>query len=87
MSSVPDGMIAYIDPSSGQKVLLDDNRQPALYSESFGDCLGGSMLDITRFDTAYYQDNMTISLRMEGSSLVSNESLMRMLPLTMRRPC
>lgn len=57
-------------------VYLLENRQPALYTQSFGDCLGGSLLDITRFDAAYYQDNMTVAFHLEGTTKLTNESIM-----------
>ncbi|MCJ1476085.1 hypothetical protein MMC13_004750 [Lambiella insularis] len=62
--------------AAGQTVLLPDNRQPALYTGNFGDCLGGSLLDISRFDAAYYQDNMTVTFHLQGNSQVSNASLL-----------
>ena len=55
---------------------LDPNRQPALYTENFGDCLGGSLLDITRFDAAYYADNSTVVFHLQGTSTVSGIMLM-----------
>jgi hypothetical protein len=58
-----------------KEVALDDDRQPALYIQSFGDCMGGSLLDITRFDAAYYKDNMTIMFHLQGSSLVTGVPL------------
>lgn len=61
--------------AAGQTTFLADNRQPALYTGNFGDCLGGSLLDISRFDAAYYQDNMTVTFHLQGNSLVSNASL------------
>ncbi|KAK0723778.1 hypothetical protein B0T21DRAFT_294095 [Apiosordaria backusii] len=56
---------------------LAANRYPALYTGDYGDCLGGeSLFRITRFDGAYYADNMTIVLHMDGTSSLRNESLM-----------
>ncbi|KIV85522.1 hypothetical protein PV11_01210 [Exophiala sideris] len=57
-------------------VWLNDDRKPALYTQSFGDCQGDSLLNITRFDGAYYKDNMTVLFHLEGSSPLTNESLM-----------
>jgi hypothetical protein len=40
---------------------LSDDRYPALYTGDFADCLGGqSLLNVTRFDAAYYADNMMV---------------------------
>ena len=53
------------------------DRYPALYTGDFGDCLGGeSLFNITKFDAAYYADNLTIALHLDGSSNIKNESLM-----------
>ena len=62
---------------SGETILLADNRQPALYTQNFGDCLGSSLINVTRFDAAYYQDNMTVLFHLEGNTNVANESVMR----------
>ena len=72
--------VTYITGSDaeGNIVYLDDDRQPALYTQNFGDCLGDSLLNVTRFDAAYYQDNMTVTFHMEGSTALTNESLMSM---------
>ncbi|KAK4177510.1 putative flavin carrier protein 2 precursor [Triangularia setosa] len=56
---------------------LAANRYPALYTGDYGDCMGGqSLFSITKFDAAYYADNMTIVLHMDGTSSLRNESLM-----------
>lgn len=57
-------------------ILLDDDRRPSLYTGPFGDCAGESSIDITRFDAAYYKDNMTVMFHLGGRSLVANETLM-----------
>jgi hypothetical protein len=57
-------------------VLLDDDRRPSLYTQDYGDCMGGSLINVTRFDAAYYKDNMTILFHLEGSSALTNDSLM-----------
>lgn len=62
---------------SGQTVFLLDDRKPALYTQNFGDCLGDSLINVTRFDAAYYKDNMTVLFHLEGNTAVANESLMR----------
>ncbi|KAM7208954.1 TRP domain containing protein [Naviculisporaceae sp. PSN 640] len=56
---------------------LPVNRYPALYTGDFGDCLGGeSLFNITKFDAAYYADNLTIVFHLDGTSNIRNESLM-----------
>jgi hypothetical protein len=57
-------------------VWLDDDRKPSLYTQTYGDCQGGSLINVTRFDAAYYKDNMTVLFHLEGNSLLTNESLM-----------
>ncbi|KAF6833414.1 trp-like ion channel [Colletotrichum musicola] len=53
------------------------NRKPALYTGDFGDCLGGqSLFNITKFDAAYYADNMTVQFHLDGTTNIRNESLM-----------
>jgi ML-like domain len=66
--------------NDGQTVWLADNRRPALYTQNFGDCMGDSLINVTRFDAAYYQDNMTVLFHLAGASALTNQSLMRMLP-------
>jgi hypothetical protein len=66
--------------SEGQSVWLADNRRPALYTQNFGDCMGDSLINVTRFDAAYYKDNMTVLFHLAGNSALTNQSLMRMLP-------
>lgn len=70
--------VQYTD-ESGAVVDLADDRRPALYTQNFGDCLGSSLINVTRFDAAYYKDNMTVLFHLEGNTAVANESLMRML--------
>lgn len=65
----------------GKAVYLLDERKPALYTQNFGDCLGDSLINVTRFDAAYYKDNMTVLFHLEGNTAVANESLMRKLIL------
>ncbi|KAK1995337.1 TRP-domain-containing protein [Colletotrichum falcatum] len=53
------------------------NRRPSLYTGDFGDCLGGqSLFNITKFDAAYYADNMTVQFHLDGTTNIRNESLM-----------
>lgn len=65
-------------------VWLDDDRRPSLYTQNFGDCQGDSLINVTRFDAAYYKDNMTVLFHLEGSSPLANESLMSKLYLSDR---
>lgn len=65
----------------GVSVYLADDRKPSLYTQNFGDCLGSSLINVTRFDAAYYRDNMTVLFHLEGNTAVANESLMRMVVL------
>ena len=62
--------------NAGEIIYLADNRKPALYTQNFGDCLGSSLVNVTRFDAAYYQDNMTVLFHLEGNTNVANESIM-----------
>jgi hypothetical protein len=57
----------------GNKVLLQDNRQPALYTTTFGDCLGASVFQVSRFDAAYYKDNATIAFHMGGTTALDGD--------------
>ena len=65
---------------SGEVIYLADDRKPALYTQNFGDCLGSSTINVTRFDAAYYKDNMTVLFHLEGNTAVTNESLMSTVP-------
>ncbi len=62
--------------AAGQTIYLPDNRKPALYTGNFGDCLGSSAVNVTRFDAAYYQDNMTVLFHLEGDTSYQNSSVM-----------
>lgn len=57
---------------------LDVSRTPALYTGDFDDCLGGeSLFNITKFDAAYYADNLTVLFHLDGTTNVRSENLMR----------
>ena len=60
----------------GETIYLLDDRKPALYTQNFGDCLGDSLLNVTRYNAAYYADNMTVTFTLEGSVAVSGLSLL-----------
>jgi hypothetical protein len=67
--------IATVD---GKQYLVPDNRRPALYTSHYGDCMGSSSINVSRFDAAYYKDNMTIAFHLEGSTALKNETIMSM---------
>ena len=67
--------VVYQEPD-GSTIYLEDDRQPALYTGNFGDCLGNSLINVTRFDAAYYQDNMTVLFHLAGNTALVNQSLM-----------
>ena len=60
----------------GKEYLVPDNRRPSLYTQDYGDCMGGSLFNVTRFDAAYYKDNMTIMFHLGGETSLKNESIM-----------
>ena len=73
-AELPPGYVtANID---SQDYMVRDNRQPALYTGDFGDCTGSSSINVTRFDAAYYRDNMTIVFHLGGVSALKNETIM-----------
>ena len=76
-TSTTDTQYVQTTTNSGETILLPDDRKPALYTQNFGDCLGNSLINVTRFDAAYYQDNMTVLFHLEGNTNVANESVMR----------
>lgn len=79
-----DSTTQYVESTNaaGETVYLSDNRQPAIYTQNFGDCLGDSLINVTRFDAAYYKDNMTVLFHLEGSTALNNESLMSKISST-----
>jgi hypothetical protein len=67
------------DPTRQQnRVCLSENREPALYTQDFGDCQGDSLIKVTQFNGAYYQDNMTVTWNLQGETSIENDSVMRM---------
>ena len=40
--------------ADGTTFLVADNRNPAPYTQDFGDCLGASSINATRFDAVHY---------------------------------
>jgi hypothetical protein len=69
----PQYVVGTID---GTDYRVRDDRRPALYTADYGDCLGESLINVTRFDAAYYRDNMTIMFHLEGQTALTNESIM-----------
>ena len=41
----------------------------------FGACMDGGLVDITRFDVAYYHDNYTVSFHLAGQTALVNETV------------
>ena len=73
--------------AAGVSQELAVNRYPGLYTGNFGDCLGGqSLFNVTKFDAAYYADNMTVLFHIDGSTSIKNESLMSK-PAQSLSPC
>lgn len=67
----------YGTDGNGKTSQLAVDRTPALYTKDFGDCLGGeSLFNVTKFDAAYYADNLTIIFHIDGTTNIKNESLM-----------
>ena len=77
-TSAVDTKVVQTTNNAGEVINLADDRKPALYTQNFGDCLGSSLINVTRFDAAYYQDNMTVLFHLEGNTAITNESLMSM---------
>ena len=67
--------------AQGNTIILEDDRKPSLYTQNFGDCLGNSVVNVTRFDAAYYSDNMTVLFHLVGATNIRDESLMSKYPL------
>lgn len=66
---------------------LDVSRYPALYTGDFDDCLGGeSLFNVTKFDAAYYADNLTVLFHLDGTTNIHKENLIRMINLPSVRP-
>lgn len=64
-----------LDGVTNNRLAVD--RKPALYTGDFGDCLGGqSLLNVTKFDAAFYYDNSTILFHLDGATNLKSEALM-----------
>lgn len=74
--------------SNGVTVYLNNDREPALYTQDFGDCQGDSAVNVTRFDAAYYKDNMTVLFHLEGTTAIANASVISgQTPSSSHVPC
>ena len=62
--------------ADGERIWVRDDRRPSLYTQDFGDCMGSSLINVSRFDAAWYKDNMTVLFHLEGGTNVANDSLM-----------
>ncbi|KAI2484198.1 transient receptor potential ion channel [Pyrenophora tritici-repentis] len=71
-----DGVEYVVGTIDGVRGLVRDDRQPSLYTADYGDCLGESAINVTRFDAAYYKDNMTIIFHLEGETALRKEDIM-----------
>ena len=67
----------------GDAIAVRDDRQPSLWTRKFADCSGDPQIIVSRFDAAYYKDNMTVLFHLEASTELNNQSLMSM-PTGMR---
>ena len=71
------GEVNYVEAIiDGIPMGVRDDRQPSLYTADYGDCLGESAINVTRFDAAYYKDNMTIMFHLEGETALKKEDIM-----------
>ncbi|KAH8884297.1 TRP-domain-containing protein [Thozetella sp. PMI_491] len=59
-----------------KRASLPSGTPPALYTGDFGDCLGGqSLFNVTKFDAAYYAQNLSIVFHLSGASNIRNDTL------------
>ncbi|KAH7399029.1 hypothetical protein DE146DRAFT_519716 [Phaeosphaeria sp. MPI-PUGE-AT-0046c] len=71
--SDPTYVVGIVD---GKQYRVRDDRWPALYTADYGDCSGESLINVTRFDAAYYRDNMTVMFHLEGETALTSENIM-----------
>jgi hypothetical protein len=76
VSVAADNVSYVVGVINGKKYRVRDDRQPSLYTTDYGDCLGESAINVTRFDAAYYKDNMTIIFHLEGETGLRREDIM-----------
>lgn len=65
--------------NGNEEIWLANLRRPALYTGDFGDCMGDSLVNVTRFDAALYRDNFTVMVHWAGTTALLNQSLMMYL--------
>ncbi|OJJ43907.1 hypothetical protein ASPZODRAFT_73451 [Penicilliopsis zonata CBS 506.65] len=65
-----------IDEANGEEVSVPDDRRPSLYTKDFGDCQSDSIIQLSRFDGAFFRDNMTVTINMDGTTTAENENVM-----------
>ena len=79
------GYIQITNAQTGNAEWVLDDRKPSLYTGDFGDCMGDSVINVTRFDASYYKDNATVMFHLAGNTALVNESVMsayHSLPIT-----
>ena len=76
LSAADDETWYKIQNNDGSTSWLLEGRKPSLYTTNFGSCLENSLIDVTRFDAAFYHDNMTVIFDIGGNTQLNNESLM-----------
>lgn len=70
------GYIEITNAHTGDAEWVLDDRKPSLYTGDFGDCMGDSVINVTRFDASYYKDNATVMFHLAGNTALVNESVM-----------
>lgn len=74
------------DGIDGVSRKLPVSRYPALYTGDFDDCMRGeSLFNVTKFDAAYYADNLTVLFHLDGTTNIRSENLIR-ASASSRRP-
>ncbi|RCI09809.1 hypothetical protein L249_3894 [Ophiocordyceps polyrhachis-furcata BCC 54312] len=76
VSAVDDRVYIKGDGIDGVSRQLDVARYPALYTGDFDDCLDNeSLFNVTKFDAAYYADNLTVLFHLDATSNIRRENL------------
>ncbi|KFA66109.1 hypothetical protein S40285_04277 [Stachybotrys chlorohalonatus IBT 40285] len=56
---------------------LDVSRYPSLWTGDFDDCMGGdSLFSVTKFDAAYYADNLTVLFHFDATTNIRRDNIM-----------
>jgi hypothetical protein len=59
---------------------LDVSRYPSLWTGDFDDCMGGdSLFNVTKFDAAYYADNLTVLFHFDATTNIRRDNIMSKL--------